>query len=359
MGDDNICNDVAYQNMISQRRRFQLLNIPPSRYDNLANNPYILNYPGTTTKFTKSELDMRRKVEVLKYNANNSNTQTNRFTKAEIFAQAVSGKYQQRTYSNLYITENIVNNQLNACPTVFTPTSASGVPGPVVYLYEDNNVPLYKYTANIDANYGILTQGINPYDKTWDYTTTETNKIATDSKGTIITSIFILYQDVYVKTFSIQVPIGLSFSGKTTATATTSANTITIQTAFTNTSFPTVPYYNTDIVNQPPNKTITYNFTSRQIVITVDKLNSINFNGICYLGTLTISNITLPIQKGFIYDINSYCNKLFFDSISSYIDSFTFNILFGFSYTSITSPINCSITGDVSLPITPIYVTSE
>ena len=51
--DDNICNDAAYQNMIIQKKRFQLLNIPPSRYDNLANNPYVITYPGTQTKFTK------------------------------------------------------------------------------------------------------------------------------------------------------------------------------------------------------------------------------------------------------------------------------------------------------------------
>ena len=106
MGDQSICNDINYKNMILQKQRFQLMNIPPVRYDNLANNPYNLIYPGTSKKFTKMELDMRRKVEVLKYNANNSSTQTNRFTKAEIYAQAVSGKYQQRTYSNSFIKDN-------------------------------------------------------------------------------------------------------------------------------------------------------------------------------------------------------------------------------------------------------------
>ena len=110
---DNICNDEAYQNMIVQNKRFQLMNIPPIRYDNLANNPYILRYPGSSSKFTKNDLDMRRKVEILKYNANNSNTQTNNFTKAEIYAQAISGKYQQRTYPNSFVRDNSKNNQLN------------------------------------------------------------------------------------------------------------------------------------------------------------------------------------------------------------------------------------------------------
>jgi hypothetical protein len=358
MGDQSVCNDSAYKNMIIQRKRFQLLNIPPTRYDNLANNPYKLTYPGSSKTFTKIDLDMRRKVEILKYSANNSNTQTNSFTKAEIYAQAISGKYQQRTYPNSFIKDNSKNNQLYGCPIIKTPTSACGVPGPVIYLYEDNNVPLYNYTTNIDGNYGTLMQGLNPYQTTWDYTTNEKNKIATDSTGTIITSIFILYQDVSIKTFSIQVPIGLSFTGKTTATATNSVSLITIQSTFINNMFTTTPYYNADQLSQ---STITYGFTSRQITITVDKKNSTNFTGICYLGTLTISNIVLPIKKGFIYDINSYCTKTFFENISSYVDTntFTFNILFGFSYTTIPSSTNCFITGDLPLPITPIYVTTQ
>jgi hypothetical protein len=360
MGDDNICNDAAYQNMILQRRRFQLLNIPPVRYDNLANNPYKLTYPGTLQKFTKIDLDMRRKVEILKYSANNSSTQTNRFTKAEIYAQAISGKYQQRTYPNSFVRDNSINNQLNICPTIKTPTSACGVPGPIIYLYEDNDVPLYNFITNIAGNYGTLTQGVNPYEKTWDYTTNEKNKIAIDSFGTTITSIFILYQDIPTKIFSIQIPIGLSFNGKTSATASNIGTTITIQSTFTNNMFPTSPYYNIDQVSQ---QNIIYSFTSRQIIITLNErggsnIDSMNFSGICYLGMLTISNIILPIQKGFIYDIKSYCNKTFFDSTGESIDTFVFNIIFGFSYSSIPTPTNCSIAGNnTSLPTTHVVVT--
>ena len=37
--DTNACNSEAYTNLVEQRRRAQLLNVPPARYDNLANNP--------------------------------------------------------------------------------------------------------------------------------------------------------------------------------------------------------------------------------------------------------------------------------------------------------------------------------
>ena len=338
--DDNICNDAAYQNMIIQKKRFQLLNIPPSRYDNLANNPYVLTYPGTQTKFTKSQLDMRRKVEVLKYSANNSSTQTNRFTKAEIFAQAVSGKYQQRTYSNVYITENTKNNQLNACPTVKTPTSASGVPGPVIYLYEDDNVPLYKYNTNIDANYGILSQGDNPYRETWDYTK-ESNKTGTNNANpftAIITSLYIYYNDVPFKTFTITTPISLEFKCNASTFLSQNMN-------FKISNVTTNILYNDTVI--PNTQCITSGPTNE---ITVNNITSSQFSGKCYLGIITITNVILPIQKGFIFDIQpvvTYTN-ISTSSITVETLNVTFNVS---SFTRLAT--NCTISGDVN-PITTI-----
>jgi hypothetical protein len=337
MGDDNICNDESYQTMILQKRRFQLMNIPPNRYDNLANNPYILTYPGTTTTFTKSQLDMRRKVEVLKYNANNSSTQTNRFTKAEIFAQAVSGKYQQRTYSNAYITENAQNNQLNACPTIATPTSASGVPGPVMYLYEDNNVPLYNYTTNIDANYGILTQGINPYNKTWDYTK-DSDKTGNKTNSTftsVITSLFIYFNDTPYKTFTITTPIALTFQGTKTTLFTPSMKfkitSVTTNILYNNTVYKTISssdhIYPTSEINVQPTGVV----------------NS-SYSGKCYLGEITIKNITVPIQKGYIFDIQTVVN---YTNVTTNVTVNTLNVIFNVT-TFNRFATNCSITGDVN-----------
>jgi hypothetical protein len=347
--DDNICNDTAYQNMIIQKQRFQLLNIPPSRYDNLANNPYVLTYPGTSQKFTKAQLDMRRKVEVLKYSANNSSTQTNRFTKAEIFAQAVSGKYQQRTYSNVYITENIQNNQLNACPTVKTPTSASGVPGRVIYLYEDNNVPLYNFITNIDGNYGTLTQSDNPYRTTWDYTK-DSNKTGTNKENSftaIITSLFIYYNDVPFKTFTITTPISLEFKGSATSLSSQSMN-FTVSNVTTNILYNNIRYIPiTPTISNLPTK----------YEITVNNIYGSPFSGKCYLGVITITNVILPIQKGFIFDIQpaiTYTN-----SPTSNITMETLKVTFNVSsFTRLAT--NCTISGDVNpITIPSISVTSD
>lgn len=349
--DENICNDEGYQNMILQKKRFQLMNIPSSRYDNLANNPYNLTYPGSSKKFTKLDLDMRRKVEILKYNANNSTTQTNRFTKAEIYAQAISGKYQQRTYSNIYIRENTQNNKLNSCPTVKTPTSSCGVPGPIIYLYEDNNVPLYNYTTNIDGNYGILSQGVNPYGKTWDYTK-DTDKTASKKDNTftaIITSVFIYYNDVPFKTFTITTPIFIDFKASTTF-ADNNFQSMKIKIGSINTkilynNIPYTPIHQFNISRNTNNE------------ITADKISTSEFSGKCYLGQITISNVILPIQKGFIFDIQPVVT--FTITTSPYITLDTLNL--EFNKTSFTrSAIGCTIDGDINPvgTIPTMYVTS-
>jgi hypothetical protein len=332
--EDNICDDSAYKNMIIQKSRFQLMNIPPIRYDNLANNPYKLTYPGTSIKFTKFDLDMRRKVEILKYNANNSSTQTNSFTKAELYAQAISGKYQQRTYTNSFVKDNSKNNQLNTCPIIKTPTSACGVPGPVIYLYEDNNVPVYNYTTNIDGNYGSLVQSVNPYNTTWDYTkdTNITGMKTPTTFTTIITSLFIYYNDVPFKTFTITTPISIDFQGS--ASSLISQNiSFKIVSIKTNILYNNILYIPTDayIINYPINE------------ITITDISSNTFSGKCFLGILEIKNVILPIQKGFIFDIKPIITYVY-DS-TSYTTLNTLNITF--NVTSFTrSAINCKITGD-------------
>jgi hypothetical protein len=66
----DVCSNTAYLNSINQKTRFQIFNIPANRYNNLANNPYQTLNPNTGQNYTKYEVDMRRKAEILKYNSN-------------------------------------------------------------------------------------------------------------------------------------------------------------------------------------------------------------------------------------------------------------------------------------------------
>ena len=112
-----------------------LFNIPPPRYTVVS--------PYTSQLFTKFQLDMRRKAEILQHNSVQKSTQTNSLTKAQRFAQIV------RSPPPL---SSVAVSEMN-CPTW---TSSSNVPGPRMQLYMDTSVPLYNFATAARA-YGILT----------------------------------------------------------------------------------------------------------------------------------------------------------------------------------------------------------
>ena len=86
--------------------------------------------------FTQEQLNMRRKAEILKYNSTKSSSQTNAPTRKQIFSK-------------------IINTNFRPCPidSINKPvlTTASDIPGPPMYLFEDSNVLLYNYT-NVTIN---------------------------------------------------------------------------------------------------------------------------------------------------------------------------------------------------------------
>ena len=122
------------------RRLRMLFNVPLPRY-----NP-ISPYKGTS--FSKFDLDMRRKAEILKHTGPQKSTQVNKLTKAQQYAQLVSGNsptqklLDPHTGQLKQIQQSFCDSSLN-----FTLTSSSDVPGPIVSLYLDKNIPLYNYAA--------------------------------------------------------------------------------------------------------------------------------------------------------------------------------------------------------------------
>ena len=87
----------------------------------------------------------------------------------------------------------------------------------------------------------------------------------------------------------------------------------------------------------------------------IDLTNSRSYNGTCYIGTLNIDNLKLPVQKGFIYDIQiaityqiipsvNYANKCATPSIKTILNTTLNNV-----YPPLQN--NCTIYG--SAEITP------
>ena len=118
----------------NQRRLRMNFSQPQSRTELVS--PYELSY-------TKEQLDMRRKAEILQYSGPQTSIKLNKLTKAERFAQVVRG------YSPAQKSRRLRNNQTDIayCESSMNivPTTSSDVPGPPMFLYLDKTVPLYLY----------------------------------------------------------------------------------------------------------------------------------------------------------------------------------------------------------------------
>ena len=108
---------------------------------------------GMTPPVTKLQLDMRRKVEILKYENNATNTKTNNLTKKQQWSMLVNGNTKNDSQASIVRSELLIKNGLTPIPCPqdeFLPTltSACDVPGPVIVLRYDPTIPLYNYVNN-------------------------------------------------------------------------------------------------------------------------------------------------------------------------------------------------------------------
>lgn len=143
--------DAFFSQICATRRQAQLTNVPPLRYDNLAVSPYLAENGG----YTKTQLDMRRKAEILTYNSNR-NLQTNGLTKSQKYSIIMKSS---TTTTPVYKSQCFSNE---TGQFIMTPSSSCDVPGNVIQLFNDQTIPLYNFTlgnntksitANEDLNY--------------------------------------------------------------------------------------------------------------------------------------------------------------------------------------------------------------
>ena len=355
----NICSDTAYLNSVDQKNRFKLFNIPANRYDNLANNPYTKINPATSLPYTKFDLDMRRKAEILKHASNRTSTQTNNLTQAQIYAQAMqTGSYQKRTYSNQFIAENTVNGIVQVCPPgviIKTPSSASDVPGNLL-LYDDPAIPLYNLVNdNTTASYGIINQEVDPYGYGFQYTN-EKNILSTSVPSTIFTT-YMFNSNLPYYIFSFSTPTIIKFQGGLNSGYSTTSGPLTFQIQLNslsvNVNYSRSPIYIRQTINYNINN---YPITNQPILnISVDP-NSITFNGSFYLGVFNVSNIVLPTSLGYIYDFQlSISYSILYPTDSKYPEYYyqpSIATIYNATKAMILNETNCSITPE-NPPISP------
>lgn len=391
-----ICAQRKKRNGLAAALAFTL----PIRYTPI--NPYI-EYP----QYKQFDFDMRRKAEILKYDKNS--TQSNsKLTKSQQYSKLVNpsglsgGKFNDTLlyqndgsgnyytivvkYPDTYTTSqvfigldpfdnpkymdvyNIIPGQrLTPCPDNFpTPTSSCDVPGRIINLYNDTNVPLVYYNKNVQA-YGIT----NPNNKNPWTTSTSNNVFFSDTVSKLFMNLIINNAiNNYAYTFTIQTPISIYF----TATVKTDVpdglvflpnNTINIDTinVFTYYNGKQITYYKQPNVSLTHPETLSFDISLNKRFVSQTSydqhgllINTSYYNntitGQYYLGMLNITDLYLLTSPSYIYDIDlnffmsTNMNALF----TSYFDTMTVGV-----YCNVDSAYYPNIAKNITLRNNSIY----
>ena len=148
---NNLNNVICTQMRIAteeenKRRTLLAINLPKRL---TIQSPYSLDPSNPSPADYKYKLDMRRKIEILKYN--NQNTKTNNLTQKQIYSYLASNS------SNLKSRQTFsqINNTNNNCPesTIQNSSTCCDIPGTPFTLKYEQDVPLYNYSINKNRTY--------------------------------------------------------------------------------------------------------------------------------------------------------------------------------------------------------------
>ena len=281
-----------------QRRIGMLFNTPLPRYT--PSNPYIDNL-GMSTGITQEQLNMRRKVEILKYNK--QNTQTNRPTRSLTFAQRMTGRYNIQQGTDL-------NGVL--CPadsSIRVLSTSANIPGPPIELWEDSSVPLYNYVKNVNG------YGDQIYSVFNEFTFKPHLNVELQRNNT---EIGMLYIDKDIEsnytTFNYKLPISLYISGTNIDIG--NANKTFQYTGLNSLITIIGMFYNNTQIAQP----ITYNVKKEflndisfslpeNIYENVLVPGTFDFIASVYIGYIDMQNILLTTEPGYVYTVQHKINS--------------------------------------------------
>lgn len=268
-----------------QRRLIQMFNVPLARFTPA--NPY------TSTQFTKMQLDMRRKVEVLKYSSNRSSTQTNNLTKRERFALLVRGGIPSPS-------QEILQSNTNACvgdELIPTSTTSSDVPGPPMFLFEDPTVPLYNYSDFNTRSYPDFV----PTDlERWQFVMNP-DTLVYDNETNIIYYLIInerINKPLY--TYNIVTPVGLTVTGSIPP-GYVKPSGFDGNVSLKINSASLIIYYNNSLVKT----VVPVSLSNFAIIINIPTSNTgslpLSFRFTQFLGNLAFNNVQLYTVPSYVY----------------------------------------------------------
>ena len=361
--NSSIC--IAVKSVLDQKRERALYNIPPLRLTPIS--PYPV--------YTQFQLNMRRKVEILKYSSNNQNTKTNSLSKAQLWSLLVNGNTQNMSQSKI----SQFDPTTTRCPsdaTIPKLTTASDVPGPPIVLQFDPTVPLYKYLGDQNRAYGS-TPNID-FSMWRIFTKNEVEfieakrvEITTDVSSnshsfTEFTGVIIItdYISVPKQSFNFSTPVAfwligvqhtlfdyyalahfydpsgnppvdIDYLDQTFLTAI--ANNAFVNIHITNVTV--LVYYNQELIttNTP---TITHTFSD--ISFNISSLSQ-QFYAIQFIGMLYVNNLILPTQAGYIYDVKLKFDYTYNHSVINVLRAFQTGVFTNLSRENQNVQVSCTL----------------
>lgn len=243
--------------------------------------------------YTKAQLDMRRKAEILQYKE-----QTYVLTKSQKWSNLVRAKYRQ------------------PCPDSqmkLVPTSSSNVPGPVILLYNNQNIPLYNYSPNINYDNQLPTVAYPQLNQPWDIHPV-IDVICKHNVYTKVADLVLINPDAIYYNFTIKIPISISIDAIAYSPFlhTTTASFIQLNIF----SAKLEVYYGNVLINVSP--ILVPNFTAISLYVN-DTIGA--FNASSYVGFLEINQLKLLTAKQYVYTfkLNLNISYIEYDSMSNEI----------------------------------------
>lgn len=250
--------------------------ISPYTYEN--NNQLV---------YTQNDFDMRRKAEILKYN-NNSNLNNNNKQKYSFLSKKTT--------------------KTKKCPdsNKAKPSSSSDVPGKIVQLSENTEVPLYKY-KDISKQFTFSNIPFDNFKRIFD-TFPFFNIFNTNNGNVNIMDIIILNPDNNQFKFNFSVPVCIQFEADFEAIQDLNTDIATAQVAIFS-SLLQVFYSDTlireDNIEYRSNPEISSDIVKSTFSISLDFQTSVNgkIRFSQYVGNIILNNVTLQTISQYVYTI--------------------------------------------------------
>ena len=201
------------------------------------------------------------------------------------------------------------------CKTdLFIPTlsSSSDVPGPIVELKFDPNVPLYNYAQGQSNAISQEEEDNEP----WTFSTSNNIAISGFNVEQTLFSLTIGPNDNDFNTFSFKTPIGFYIKGNA------GSSDPQLNEVFTISSIDVIVCFGSTVISDLTPTIITDNIVT-SIDFNVTSTSGEPFEMVYYLGELSVNDLRISTQFGFIYDI-----KLKFNVFSSLNGTYE-NLLIG------------------------------